>query len=113
MQEAASSEAAKARIANVAPYFGLVPKVSESGSSSDHGKITKAGNKMTRTYLVSSATILLQARTRDCAIRRWAMTVAERRGQSKARIALAKKLAIVMLAMWKSGQAFNPDGRKP
>lgn len=94
---------------DVGAYLGLVPKVSESGKSSRYGRITRMGNTMTRTHLVTAAKSLMQQARQDCQLRRWAISVAQRRGRPKARTALARKMAVVMLAMWKSGEAFNPE----
>lgn len=94
---------------DVGPYFGLVPKLSQSGQISRSGRITKRGNRMTRTHLVTAAKSMIQQQTIQCALRRWALAVRERGGTSKAQVALARKLAIVMLSMWKSGQIFQPE----
>jgi transposase len=46
---------------------------------------------------------------KDNDLRRWALKIAERSGAGKARVALARKLATVMIAMWKSGAHFVSD----
>jgi hypothetical protein len=94
---------------DVGPYLGLVPKVTESGHSSRHGRITKMGNTMTRTHLIAAAMSLMQQADQDCALRRWALSLAERGGRPKARTALARKLAVIMLSMWKTEQVFEPE----
>lgn len=41
-------------------------------------------------------------------LKSWAIGIAKRRGMRKAKVALARRLAVVMHAMWISGQAFSP-----
>ena len=96
------------KTADVGPYLGLVPKIAQSGLTLRRGRISRRGNTMTRTHLVSAAKSLMQQSNRDSALRRWTMRLAERAGRGKARVALARKLATVMLAIWKSGEAFRP-----
>lgn len=92
--------------ADVGPYFGLVPRVSQSGGSAQYGRITHRGNTMTRTHLVTAAKSLMQQPRQDCQLRRWAIKLAERAGRRKAQVALARKMAITLLAMWKSEESF-------
>ncbi len=95
--------------ADVGPYLGLVPRVSQSGGSAHYGRITHRGNTMTRTHLVTAAKSLMQQPKQDCQLRRWAINLAERAGRRKAQVALARKMAITLLAMWKSGQSFTAE----
>lgn len=97
------------RSEDVGPYLGLVPKVSQSGTVNMYGRISRAGNSMTRTHLVTAATGMMRLAAKDNDLRRWAMKIAERSGRGKARVALARKLATVMIAMWKSGEPFKFD----
>jgi hypothetical protein len=60
--------------------------------------------------LVLGAHCLL-SRGKDCALKRWALALCERGGRNarkRAIVALARKLAVVMLAIWKSGQSYDP-----
>jgi transposase len=95
------------RATDVGPYLGLVPRISQSGTVFRSGRISRMGNAMTRTNLVTAAGSLMRQANKDSDLRRWALSVAERAGRGKARVALARKLATVMLAMWKSGQSFQ------
>jgi transposase len=94
---------------DVGPYLGLAPKLNQSGQSSRMGHISKRGNQMTRSHLVSAAKVLMQLSKQDNTLRRWALALKERAGPSKARVALARRLAVVLLAIWKSGQRFDPQ----
>jgi len=93
---------------DVAPYLGLVPRISQSGAKVRRGRISKRGSVLTRTHLVTSAKSMLGQSKVDCAAKRWALALRERAGPKKAQVALAKKLAIIMLAIWKSGTDFEP-----
>jgi len=94
----------------IGAYFGLTPRKQQSGSSNPQLGITKAGNRGMRCRLVLAAHCLL-SRGEDCALKRWALKLCERGGRNakkRAIIALARKLAVVMLAIWKSGAAYDP-----
>jgi transposase len=93
---------------DVGPYLGLAPRLKQSGSTSRLGRISKRGNTLTRKHIVTAAKSLMQQPKADCDLRRWALILADRAGRGKARVALARKLAIVMLAIWKSDQNFKP-----
>ena len=62
---------------------------------------------MTRTHLVQAATVLLTRSGKWSALRAWGMKIAKRRGLTKARIAVARKLAIVLHRIWISGENFR------
>jgi transposase len=101
-----------AKAEDVAPYFGLVPKLHESGQVSRLGHISKRGSRFTRTHLVTAAQSLLRQSGDESVLRQWALAIQARAGRSKARVALARKIAIVLLALWKSGEAFDAHGRR-
>ena len=96
-----------AHAADIGPYLGLTPKVRQSGTSRRHGHISKLGNLLTRSHLVMAATILMQDKMDDMPLKAWALSLAERAGSGKARVALARRLAVIMLAMWKNGSEFD------
>ena len=62
------------------------------------------GSQMTRAHLVMAAGNHLQYA--DSAIREWGVALRDRAGAGRARVAVARKLAVVMLSMWKSGQDY-------
>lgn len=99
------------RSADVGAYFGLTPTIRQSGLMSRSGRISKMGNRAARTALATAAKSFLQWSSPDSDLRRWAQQLEERRGRRKARIAVARKLATIMLAMWKNGKAYEPHGR--
>ncbi len=99
------------RCIDVGPYLGLVPRVRQSGGTITRSRISKMGNTMTRQHMSTAAMILLRAPTKDSALKRWGLNLRERRGAGRARMAVARKLSIVMLAMWKRGTIWEPFDR--
>lgn len=96
------------RSADVGSYLGLTPRVDQSGLMLKRGGISKMGNTAARTLLVSSSGLFMRSAGADTGLGAWALAVEQRRGLRKARIALARKLSIMMLSMWKSGQSYAP-----
>jgi len=92
---------------DIGAYFGLTPKQYQSGETDIRGGISKRGDLMTRTHLVQAATVLLTRSGKWSALRAWGMKIAKRRGLTKARIAVARKLAIVLHRIWISGENFR------
>lgn len=90
----------------VADYVGLTPRVYQSGETHYHGRISREGDTLLRWHLVEAAHALL-VRGQDCALKRWGQQLAERKGQAKAKVALARKLAIVLRRLWISGERFQ------
>jgi transposase len=94
------------RSSDVAAYFGLVPRRYQSGEVSRTLGITKTGNKLTRTHLVTAA-ISFGRFAPDCALKEWYANLRERIGPRRASVALARKLSIVLLTIWKDGKRFE------
>jgi transposase len=92
-------------------YFGLVPSEQSSGEKRRIGRITKAGNSRVRWLLVEAAWRILRSRSPDtAALRAWTLTIAQRRGKRIAVVALARRLAGILYAMWRDGVPY--DGKK-
>ena len=95
------------RAEEVAAYLGLIPRRYQSGDVSYTRGITKTGSTMTRTHLVNAA-LVFAAKGPDSALKSWASALRERAGARRARVALARKLSVILLKMWKTGAAFEP-----
>jgi transposase len=95
------------RASDVAAYLGLVPRRHQSGEVSYTRGITKTGNTMTRTHLVNAA-LVFGFKGPDSHLKRWASALRERAGTRRARVALARKLSILLLTIWKNGTSFQP-----
>jgi transposase len=90
-----------ARADQVAAYLGLTPRRWQSGEVDRQGRISKAGNSMARHLLYEAANSLLGRLKRPCALRSWAQRLQDRVGGGKARVALARKLAVLMHKLWR------------
>ena len=95
------------RVRDVGPWLGLTPSRYQSGRTDMVGHITKAGDAGVRTVLYEAATTVLSRVTAWSAIKNWGIRVARRNGMKKARVALARKLAVVLLTMWRSETPFR------
>lgn len=90
------------------PLFGLTPKKHQSGETDYSGRITKNGDASVREALYEAAHIILTKPIKGCAqLKSWAMRIARRAGMNKAKVALARKLAVIMLRMLKNNVPFN------
>ena len=95
------------RSSSAGAYLGLTPRRYESGEVSRNGRISKHGNKMTRKHLYEAATTLLTRTRGFSSLKAWGLRVAKAAGFKKARVAVARKLAVVLHAMWKTNTAFR------
>ena len=94
-------------------YLGLVPCERSSGEKQRKGRITKAGNSRLRYLLVEAAwSVLLSRKTNTEELRSWAQRIALRRGMKTAIVALARRLAGILYAMWRDGTTFEPRHRE-
>ncbi len=88
-------------------YFGLVPRRYQSGETEWTGRITKQGDSMVRKLLYEAANSILTRSKKSFALKTWALKIARRRGLRKARVALARRLAVIMHAMLRDGTLFE------
>lgn len=96
------------RARHVASYLGLVPREDSSADRRHRGRITKAGNPRMRALLVQAAwAIRLSRHARAAALRDWANHIARRRGTRIAVVALARRLAGILYALWRDGTLFE------
>ena len=91
----------------VGAHFGLTPKKYQSGETDLDGGISKVGDGMVRTALYEAAHIMLTRTTRFSGLKAWAMGVAKRRGAKRAKVALARKLAVILHRMWVDATEFR------
>jgi len=90
-------------------HFGLTPKKYQSGQTDYSGRITKIGDASVREALYQSAHVMLTKPVKNCtALKSWAMRIARRAGMSKAKVALARKLAVILHRMLADDKPFNP-----
>ena len=90
------------------PQFGLTPKKHQSGETDYSGRISKLGDASVREALYEAAHIILTKPIKGCTqLKSWAMRIARRAGMSKAKVALARRLAVIMHRMLADGTPFN------
>ena len=89
-------------------HFGLTPRKYQSGQTDVTGRISKIGDATVRTALYEAAHIMLTKPIKGCApLKSWAMRIARRSGMRKAKVALARKLAVILHRMLVSATPFN------
>ena len=93
--------------------FGLTPKKYQSGEKDVTGGITRTGDEMVRTALYEAANVLLARITRFSKLKRWGMDVAKRRGSKRAKVALARKIAVILHRMWVDGTTYRWTDAQP
>jgi transposase len=101
------------RSRDVGAWAGLTPRRWQSGKTDIAGRITKAGDPRVRVMLFEAvASILGRARIMS-PLKAWGLRIAKRTSMKKAIVAVSRKLATILLAMWKSGTAYWATGRPP
>lgn len=96
---------------DVGAMVGLVPHERSSGDSRPELGISKAGSPLLRRLLVQCAHYII-VRGADCDLKRWALARINRGGKAArkiAAVAVARRLAVVLMALWKSGRDYDPD----
>lgn len=99
------------RSRDVGSYLGLRPRQSDSGNSAPQLRITKAGDGYLRQLLVGCGQYILGPFGPDCDLRRFGLKLAERGGKNakkRAVVAVARKLAVLLHALWVSGASYQP-----
>jgi transposase len=91
----------------VGAHFGLTPKKYQSGETDVTGRISKTGDAGVRCMLYEAANVILTKPVRGGSLKSWAARLAKRAGMKKAKVALARKLAVILHRMWADGTAFG------
>lgn len=95
------------RSRSVGAYLGLTPRRYQSGEVDRVGRITKVGDGETRTALFEAANVILRPTTRWSSMKAWAMKIADRQGVRRAKVALARRMAVTLHRMWVDKQDFR------
>ena len=97
---------------DVGAYMGLVPRQKSSGKSDPQMHITTAGDQRMRRLLVLSANYILGRFGPDCDLRRFGLRIAgngtDKTAKKRARVAVARKLAVLMHRLWRTGEVYDP-----
>jgi transposase len=91
----------------VGAHFGMTPTKYQSGETDVTGRISKSGDSSVRTVLYEAAHIIITRPVKGGALKSWALKLAKRVGMKKAKVALARKLAVILHRMWVDGTTFK------
>jgi transposase len=95
------------RSRSVGAYAGLTARGYASGETNWTGRISKCGGTMLRSYLSEAANVLLTRVAKWSALKAWGLRLAKRSGLRKAKVAVARKLAVILHRMWMDGTDFH------
>lgn len=99
------------RSRSVGAYLGLTPRVSQSGAIDPQLRISKAGDALLRRLLVQCAQLMVRPTAPDSALRRLGLHLAAvggRAGRKRAVVAVARRLAVLLHSLWKTGEVYEP-----
>lgn len=96
----------------VGAHLGLTPARYQSGETDIQGKVSRCGDELARSALYEAAHSLLVRSKKWSSLRAWGMKVAKRRGMARARVAVARKLAVILHRMWADAAEFR-YGKEP
>jgi transposase len=92
---------------SVGAYLGLTPRRTQSGETDTNGRISRWGDRLLRTYLFEAATVLLHRTKKWSSLKAWGMKHAQRVGMKKAKVAISRKIAIILHSIWVDGTSFE------
>ena len=95
------------RSRDVGAWIGLTPRRYQSGEVDYDGHISRRGDARLRSLLYEAATSILTHVHADSTLRSWGLALKKRLGFKRAAVALARKLAVILHAMWKTGTNFD------
>ena len=95
------------RSRSVGAYLGLTPKRHQSGEIDHSAGVSKRGDKLLRSYLFEAAAALLIRVQRPSALKAWGLGLVQRLGFKRAAVAVARKIGVVLHAMWKENKPFE------
>lgn len=92
---------------DVGAYLGLTPRRHQSGEMDSSGRISKLGDRLARTYLFEAASVLVGRIERWSSLKAWGVRLTKRVGSKKARVAVARKIAVILHSIWVDGTEFE------
>ena len=95
------------RSRSVGAHMGLTPRQYQSGEVDRSGRISRCGDTLARTLMYEAAVVILTRVKRASRLKDWAQAIAKRSGVGKARVALARKLSVILHSIWRSGEPFR------
>ncbi|TFV37407.1 transposase, partial [Bradyrhizobium niftali] len=94
---------------SVGAWIGLTTRRYQSGEVDYDGHISRRGDRPLRGLLYEAAAVILTRSSTHSTLRTWGLQLRERIGFKRAAVAVARKLAVIMHAMLKTGELFNPN----
>ena len=91
----------------VGAHLGLTPRRYQSGETDRSGHISRCGDGLARTLMYEAAVVILYRIKRSLHLKDWAAAIEQRSGPGKARVALARKLSVILHSVWRSGEPFR------
>jgi transposase len=92
---------------SVGAYLGLTPRRKQSGEQDYNGRISKWGDRLLRSYLFEAASVLLHRTARWSSLKAWGTRLMKRVGAKKAKVAVARKIAVILHCIWTDGTSFE------
>jgi len=92
---------------SVGAYLGLTPRRKQSGELDLTGRISRWGDRLLRSYLFEAASVLIHRTKRWSPLAEWGQRLVKRIGIKKAKVAIARKLAVILHCIWSDGTEFN------
>jgi transposase len=92
---------------SIGAYLGLTPRRYQSGEVDKAGRISKCGDGLLRSYLFEAANVLLSRHPKSSKLKTWGLALAARIGMRRAKVAVARKLAVIMHRVWKDDCDFD------
>nr|WP_246591875.1 IS110 family transposase [Aminobacter anthyllidis] len=98
--------------ANVGAYLGLTPRRKQSGETDINGRVSRWGDRLLRTYLYEAASVLLHRTKKWSTLKAWGMRLSRRIALKKAKVAVARKIAVLLHCLWVDGTSFEWGSEK-
>jgi transposase len=97
------------RTRDIGAYLGLTERRYQSADTDIRMGISKQGDAMARHYLYEAANVLLTTVKKSFALRNWGIRLMKKIGPKRARVAVARKLAVLLGRIWKDGSHFEAN----
>lgn len=97
---------------DVGAYLGLTPRRKQSGETDINSRVSHWGDRLLRTYLYEAASVLMHRTKKWSSLKAWGLRLSKRIGMKKAKVAVARKIAVLLHCLWVDGTSFEWGGEK-
>ena len=97
---------------DVGAYLGLTPRRKQSGETDVSGRVSHWGDRLLRTYLYEAASVLMHRTKKWSTLKAWGIRLSKRIGMKKAKVAVARKMAVLLHCIWVDGTSFEWGSEK-